>query len=88
MRLLCLLIPLLLSVLSSCNNISVEQKPNVVLILADDMGYGDLGSYGCLDINTPNIDKLADEGMKFTDHYSGGSVCAPARMTLITGPML
>ena len=60
-------------------------KPNIIYILADDLGYGELGCYGQTKIRTPNIDRLAAEGMKFTQHYSGSSVCAPSRCTLLTG---
>ena len=60
-------------------------KPNIIFILADDLGYGDLGCYGQKTIKTPNIDKLAAEGMKFTDHYAGSTVCAPSRCCLMTG---
>ncbi|MEE4286309.1 MAG: arylsulfatase [Mariniphaga sp.] len=60
-------------------------KPNVIYILADDLGYGDLGCYGQQLIETPNIDKLAAEGMLFTQHYSGAPVCAPSRCMLMTG---
>ncbi|MFA5192014.1 MAG: sulfatase-like hydrolase/transferase, partial [Verrucomicrobiia bacterium] len=60
-------------------------RPNVVLILADDLGYGDVGCYGATKIKTPNIDRLASEGMKFTHFYSGASVCAPSRCVLMTG---
>ncbi|MDX1478146.1 MAG: arylsulfatase [Saprospiraceae bacterium] len=59
--------------------------PNIVLILADDLGYGELGCYGQSLIETPNIDRLAREGMRFTQHYSGAAVCAPARCVLLTG---
>lgn len=62
-----------------------NEKPNVVLIVADDLGFGELGCYGQEKIRTPNIDKLAFEGMRFTRHYSGAPVCAPARCTLMTG---
>lgn len=62
-----------------------SQKPNVIYILADDLGYGELGCYGQKDIKTPNIDRLAAEGMKFTQHYSGSPVCAPTRCTIMTG---
>ncbi|MCK4645194.1 MAG: arylsulfatase [Candidatus Aminicenantes bacterium] len=61
------------------------QRPNVIFILADDLGYGELGCYGQEKIRTPNIDKLAVQGMKFTDHYSGSPVCAPSRCVLLTG---
>ena len=62
-----------------------EKKPNIVYIIADDLGYSELGCYGQEIIRTPHIDKLAKEGMKFTHHYSGNAVCAPARCVLMTG---
>jgi arylsulfatase A-like enzyme len=62
-----------------------ERKPNIIFILVDDMGYGDLGCYGASDIRTPNIDRLAQEGVKLTDHYSNGPVCTPTRAAFITG---
>jgi arylsulfatase A len=60
-------------------------KPNFVFIVADDLGYGDLGSYGQKKIRTPNLDRMAAEGMRFTQHYSGNAVCAPSRCVLMTG---
>lgn len=60
-------------------------KPNIIYILADDLGYGDLGCYQQQIIQTPNIDRLAQNGMKFTQHYCGSSVCAPSRSSLLTG---
>lgn len=60
-------------------------KPNIVFILADDLGYGDLGCYGQERIKTPNIDRLAAEGVRFTQAYSGSTVCAPSRCCLMTG---
>lgn len=62
-----------------------EQSPNILFILADDLGYADLGCYGNEIIQTPNIDKLAAEGVRFTDCYAGASVCSPSRCTLMTG---
>ena len=62
-----------------------ETKPNIIFILADDLGYGDLGSYGQEEIKTPNLDKMAQEGMRFTQHYAGATVCAPSRNCLMTG---
>lgn len=62
-----------------------EASPNIIYILADDLGYGELGVYGQSLIETPNIDALAKGGMKFTQHYSGAPVCAPARCVLMTG---
>ncbi len=62
-----------------------QQKPNVIYIYADDLGYGELGSYGQTKIKTPHLDKMAAEGMRFTQHYTGAPVCAPARCMLMTG---
>ncbi|HEX6847292.1 MAG TPA: arylsulfatase [Chitinophagaceae bacterium] len=60
-------------------------KPNIIFIFADDLGYGDIGCYGQQKIETPNIDQLAQKGMKFTQFYSGSTVCAPARSSFLTG---
>src|SRR5437660_5482376 len=60
-------------------------KPNVIFILADDLGYGDLGCYGQKQIQTPNIDRLVTEGMRFSQCYAGSTVCAPSRCALMTG---
>jgi arylsulfatase A-like enzyme len=62
-----------------------QTKPNIIFILADDMGYGDAGCYGSALIKTPNIDALAKSGIRFTDFYAGSTVCAPSRATLMTG---
>ncbi|MDG1324514.1 MAG: sulfatase-like hydrolase/transferase, partial [Opitutales bacterium] len=59
--------------------------PNIIFIMVDDMGYHDLGCYGSKTIKTPNIDRMAKEGIRFTDCYSGDTVCAAARSTLMTG---
>ena len=61
------------------------EKPNILFILADDLGYGDLGCYGCEDIRTPNLDHLAAEGVRFTDFYANGAVCTPTRIAFLTG---
>jgi arylsulfatase A-like enzyme len=61
------------------------RAPNVVLIMMDDLGYGDLGSYGAPDAKTPNIDRLAREGVRLTDAYANGAVCTPTRTALISG---
>ncbi len=66
-------------------SIQAEKKPNIIYILADDLGYGDLSCYGQTKFSTPNLDKLAKTGIKFTQHYSGSAVCAPSRCTLMTG---
>lgn len=65
--------------------IQSEPKPNIIYLIADDAGYGDLSCYGQKNFNTPNIDRLAAEGMMFTAHYSGSTVCAPSRSSLLTG---
>lgn len=61
------------------------RPPNVIFIIADDLGYGDLGCYGQQRIRTPHLDRMAAEGMRFTQHYSGNAVCAPSRCVLMTG---
>lgn len=60
-------------------------RPNVVVVLVDDLGYGDLGCYGQAKVKTPNLDRMAAEGMRFTDFYAGSAVCAPSRSSLLTG---
>src|SRR5687768_4681785 len=62
-----------------------QRSPNVVLVMMDDLGYGDLGSYGATDVRTPNIDRLAREGVRLTDAYASGAVCTPTRAALISG---
>ncbi|MSU63344.1 MAG: N-acetylgalactosamine-6-sulfatase [Pedosphaera sp.] len=61
------------------------RKPNIIFILADDLGYGDIGAFGQKLIRTPNLDRMAAEGMRLTHHYSGNAVCAPSRCVLMTG---
>lgn len=61
------------------------EKPNIIYILADDLGYGDLGCYGQKIIETPNLDRMAAEGLRFTQHYSGSTVCGPSRSCLLQG---
>jgi len=71
------------SLFKSCSGF--PKKPNIVYVLADDLGYGELGCYGQKYIQTPHIDRLAENGMKFSQHYSGSPVCAPSRCVLLTG---
>lgn len=70
---------------SISKQVSETKQPNIIYILADDMGIGDLGTYGQKKIKTPNLDALAAGGIKFTQHYSGSAVCAPSRSSLMTG---
>lgn len=72
--------------INSCSNDNIERQiPNIIYILADDLGYAELGCYGQEKIKTPNIDALASNGIMFTDHYAGAPVCAPSRCVLLTG---
>src|SRR5512146_2777575 len=64
---------------------AIKAAPNIVIILADDLGYGDLGCYGHPSIRTPNLDRMAREGVRFTDFYSAAEVCTPSRAALLTG---
>jgi arylsulfatase A len=72
------------SVQRSAANRAGARPPNIIFILADDLGYGDVGVYGQTRIATPNIDRLAAEGLRFTQAYAGSSVCAPSRAALIS----
>ena len=75
-----------LTVVATCLATPVNDRPpNVVLILGDDLGYGDLGCYGQRVIETPRLDRMAVEGMRFTQFYAGSTVCAPSRCVLMTG---
>ncbi|MDO7172356.1 arylsulfatase [Mariniflexile sp. AS56] len=80
-----------IGILACCFNTKVmafqknQEKPNIIFIMADDLGYGDLGSYGQTKIKTPHLDKMASEGMIFTNHYAGSTVCMPSRASLLTG---
>ncbi len=78
---------LLLAIVLACSATvaSAADKPNIIYIMADDLGYGDLGCYGQQRIKTPAIDKMAAQGLLFTDHYAGSTVCAPSRCVLMTG---
>jgi arylsulfatase A-like enzyme len=69
----------------ACSETEVPSKPNIIFIMIDDLGYGDLGCYGSKINKTPNIDQLAAEGMLFTDYHSNGPMCSPTRAALMTG---
>src|SRR5436190_9779679 len=84
-RLLHIFLAAVLSLVVFSHSSLAAQKPNIIFILADDLGYGDIGCYGQKKIKTPNIDKLAGEGTRFTQCYAGCTVCAPSRATLMTG---
>ncbi len=80
------LFPLLLALLGATSlNAGETRKPNIIFILADDLGYADLGCFGQNKIRTPNLDKMAAQGMRFTQFYAGNAVCAPSRCVLMTG---
>ena len=78
------LITLIIVFFYSCGPREFE-RPNIIVIMADDLGYGDLGCYGNEKIKTPALDKLASEGLKFMDFHSNGAVCTPTRASLLTG---
>ena len=80
-----LMLTVCLLVTAVCSCLAAETKTNVVLIVADDLGYRELGSFGQKLIRTPNLDQLASQGMRLTQHYSGNAVCAPSRCVLMTG---
>ena len=86
MRNISLIFITLLCIIFSCSkNEKINESPNIVFILADDLGYGEIGVFGQNLIETPYIDQLSREGMILTDHYTGSPVCAPARSVLLTG---
>src|SRR3954452_23878186 len=64
---------------------AADARPNIVFLMADDLGYGDVGAFGQTKIRTPNIDQLAKEGIRLTQCYAGNAVCAPSRCVLMTG---
>lgn len=84
-RILPLLVAWLACALAAHSHAATPPRPNVVFIVADDLGWGELGCYGQRRIRTPNLDRLAAEGRRFTHHYSGAPTCAPSRCVLLTG---
>src|SRR6266487_4264645 len=74
-----------LLLLAASLNLSAARLPNIVFIYADDLGYGDVGCYGATKVKTPNIDKLAASGLKFTNAHSSAATCTPSRYSLLTG---
>lgn len=92
---ICLLL-ILFAIINSCKNTNKQQvekiveqetkkQPNVIIIYADDLGYGDVSAYGATELSTPNIDKLANGGLKFTNGYASSATCTPSRFALLTG---
>jgi arylsulfatase A-like enzyme len=79
----CLILCVILAI--GCQSISEAAPPNIVFILADDLGYGDLSCFGQTTLKTPHLDRMAAEGLKLTRHYAGSTVCAPSRCVLLTG---
>ena len=83
------LIVAVLAIINSCNapreKIRESKPPNVLIIYADDLGYGDVGAYGSTEISTPNIDRLAEGGVRFTNAYATSATCTPSRYALLTG---
>ncbi|NBV85772.1 MAG: arylsulfatase [Verrucomicrobia bacterium] len=71
--------------LNAAENAKPAQQPNIIVILADDLGYGDVGCYGATAVKTPNIDRLAQEGLRFTSGYATSATCTPSRYSLLTG---
>src|SRR5687767_13333575 len=82
---LLLILLLIVCAPSGLNAQRANRPPNIIIIMADDLGYGDLGCYGHPTIRTPNLDRMAAEGMRFTDFYSAAEVCTPSRAALLTG---
>ena len=74
-----------LVLITTVNQVMAQDKPNIILIMADDLGYGDVGFNGNKIIKTPSMDAMSASGMKFTNFYVGGPVCSPTRGTVLTG---
>ena len=83
----CRLLTVSLLLTGSCYSGTARDRPNFIIIFMDDLGYGDLSCYGHPTIHTPNLDQMADEGMRFTQFYVGAAVCSPSRAALLTGRM-
>ena len=76
---------ILMTGIFSCQSSVDRTKPNIVVIFIDDQGYGDIGSFGAVGYSTPNLDRMADEGMRFTNFYAAQGVCSASRAGLLTG---
>ena len=84
-RVVTITILLALAAVNATAQTGVENRPNVVLIYADDLGYGDVSAYGARRLKTPNIDRLAREGVRFTDAHAPAATCTPSRYAMLTG---
>src|SRR5512145_871761 len=71
--------------LAAFASIATAARPNIVLIYADDLGYGDVSCYGATRVKTPNVDRLAEQGLRFTDAHSASATCTPSRYAMLTG---
>ena len=80
-----LMVWMVMVVVAGTSAAATPSRPNIVVILADDLGYGEVGCYGQTIIQTPRLDQMAAEGMRFTHFYAGATVCAPSRSVLMTG---
>src|SRR5262245_64087349 len=74
-----------MAAIAGLGDIQARERPNILIIVGDDMGYADVGFHGCRDIPTPNLDKLAADGVRFTNGYVSGPYCSPTRAGLLTG---
>ena len=77
--------PLLSFIALALTTLAFADRPNILLVLDDDLGYGDLGCYGAKDVLTPNVDRFAAEGLRFTSCYAGHPNCSPSRTAIMTG---
>ncbi|WP_146581700.1 sulfatase family protein [Neorhodopirellula pilleata] len=78
-------LPTHLFTLSLVGFVTAAEKPNIIIFFADDLGYADIGVYGCKDIPTPHVDAIANSGVRFTDGYATHPVCSPSRADLMSG---
>ena len=74
-----------ITVLFFCSTLQAVEKPNIVIIYMDDLGYGDVGAYGATELKTPNFDHLAESGVQFTNGHASSATCTPSRYALLTG---
>ena len=80
-----IIIPIILFILAGCTEFKEQDKPNILIIYADDLGWSDLGCYDSHKNNTPNLDKLATQGIRFTNAYAAAPICSASRASIMTG---